>query len=68
MSQEDFDSFRQLVFADAGLQRALRDISDHEVFVERLVNLAAQRGLAVHADDVDEALRGSRRAWLEQWI
>lgn len=68
MSQEDFESFRRLVLADSGLQRDLRDVTQLEAFVARLLSLARERGLTVEADDVEAALQNSRREWLERWI
>jgi hypothetical protein len=68
MSQEDFERFRRLVLADPGLQRELRELTQQEVFVPRLLSLARERGLIVEADDVAAALQNSRREWLERWI
>lgn len=68
MGQEDFESFRRLVLADSGLQRELRDVTQLEAFVARLLSLARERGLTVAAEDVETAIRNSRREWLERWI
>jgi Nif11 domain len=68
MSKEDFESFRRLVLADSALQRELQEVTHQEDFVVRFLSLARERGLAVEADDVETALRNSRREWLERWI
>jgi hypothetical protein len=67
-SPEALARFRQLVHEDGALAEELRDIADRQLFVERVVQLGAQRSCRFSAEDVEEELRASRRAWLERWI
>jgi hypothetical protein len=62
------ERFRQLVLDDLALQVELRDITDRELFVARVVQLGAERGCRMAGADVEDALRAGRRAWLERWL
>src|ERR1700682_411459 len=58
-SATPLDAFRALVLADHSLQRELLqpDFTDEERFIARLTDIARQRGFAVAADDVRQAMR-----------
>jgi hypothetical protein len=60
--------FRAIVEQDESLQEELRDILDHVLFVSRVVQLGASRGCRFASADVEEALRGEKRAWLERRV
>jgi hypothetical protein len=68
MSLEDFEKFRQLVFADRSLQRELYEIEQPDRFAERVKQLAAERLLTVADEDIQEATRQARKEWIERWI
>lgn len=68
MSQDTFEQFRQLVLQELLLQKELVEIDERDIFIARVVELAAEKKLEVTNADVEEALRASRRAWLEKWI
>ena len=68
MSQESFEQFRQLVFQDRALQKLLWETTDIESFKALVVRLGAESGHSFTAEDLEEALRANRRAWLERWI
>ena len=68
MSQESFDSFRNLVLQDPALQRELRDITDYRLFTELVVKLGNECGFNFTTLEVESAINASRRAWLERWI
>jgi len=62
-----FQRFAQLVFADAGLQRALRDIQDLDEFLRETVHHGEEHDLLFTTEDVRAAWRagtsqGARRA------
>ena len=61
----DLDSFRLLVLGEPALEEELREIVDRELFIDRVVRLAAERGYDVTAGDVAEAMRLGRRALQE---
>jgi predicted ribosomally synthesized peptide with nif11-like leader len=68
MSQENFERFRQIVLEDLSLQERLRAIEEREPFVSRVVEMGAECGIEFTAEDVREAIRANRRAWIERWI
>ena len=67
-SPEALAGFRDLVLEDASLQERLREVMDRELFIDMVVRLGEQRGFYFSEWDVKEALRASRRAWLERWV
>ncbi len=68
MSSDGLAGFRRAVLADPALQRELLNVPGRQEFVTLLVLRARSRGWDVDADDVEEALRNSRRAWEQRWI
>jgi glutamate-1-semialdehyde aminotransferase len=68
MSQEVLTKFIHLVFSDARLQEQLREITDRNDFIERVVRLGKEFDLEFTANDVSNALQMGRRAWLERGI
>lgn len=65
MIENDFERFRKLVLADDSLQRALRDLGDPNVFIDRVVELGMKENCVFTHADVKEAMRASRHAWIE---
>jgi len=68
MSAESLERFRRLVLEDVSLQEALRETPDVGTFVSLTVRLGEERGCSFNADDLEAALRASRRAWVERWL
>ena len=68
MSEESLERFRRHVLQDVALQERLRETGDHEIFVVLVVSLGEELGYIFTSEDVEAALRTSRRAWLERWI
>jgi hypothetical protein len=68
MLENDFEKFRELVLRDAKLQEILRQPLRDDAFIEAVVRLGAERGFGFTVDEVQDAMRTSRRAWLERWI
>ncbi|MGA9994256.1 MAG: Nif11-like leader peptide family natural product precursor [Pyrinomonadaceae bacterium] len=68
MTQESFEQFRHLVFQDRALQKMLKETADIESFKALVVRLGVESGYGFTLEDVEEALRASRRVWLERWI
>jgi hypothetical protein len=68
MSADALAGFRHVVLGDTDLQRELLAAGERRRFVALVVERARGRGWDVGADDVEEGLRESRRAWLERWI
>ncbi|HJQ69182.1 MAG TPA: aspartyl/asparaginyl beta-hydroxylase domain-containing protein [Blastocatellia bacterium] len=67
-TRASLERFRQAVLDDKGLLDRLRECGNKNLFIKLLVHLGRERGFSFTRDDVDEALRQSRRAWLERWI
>jgi hypothetical protein len=63
-----FDAFREAVGRDAALQQQLLDVVDHDEFAAAVVAAAVERGYRVNDNDVRQAMRDGRRAWLERWV
>ena len=56
------------MLADRSLQRALLAEPEARAFTDLVVDLAAQRGWSVTAEEVQSALQAARQAWLERWV
>jgi hypothetical protein len=57
-----------MVLADEELQRELRDLTDRDEFIARVVELGADRDLIFSNEAVMEALRTAKREWIERSI
>lgn len=68
MSQENFEQFQTLVLSDSALQNRLRSIAERPLFDQRVIELGAECGFELKIEDIETAMRQSRRAWLERWI
>jgi EAL domain-containing protein (putative c-di-GMP-specific phosphodiesterase class I) len=68
MSEKHFAEFRCLVLADLDLQKRFQGITEREAIVKSIIELGAEKGLEITAEDVAEAMRQSRRRWHERWI
>jgi hypothetical protein len=68
IAAENLERFRQLVLADRGLHEQLRQTADLDVFVALAVRLGSERGCVFTEQEVRDAVRECRRAWLERWI
>ena len=68
MPTNDFDQFRQCVLATLALQEELREIEDHDEFIQKVVELGGDHGFSFNVEDVKNAMNASRRSWIERWI
>ena len=68
MLENSFEKFREVVLCDATLQKMLQKPVREDVFIEDVVRLGAERGFGFTADEVRDAMRESRRVWVERWI
>lgn len=66
--EEGLERFRQLVLQDLALQEALREKTNWEFFMTCVVRLGRERGCEFAAEDVEAALKASRRAWITRWV
>ena len=65
---EALERLRERVFDDPALQQRLRGLGSKQVFAARLVEVAAEEGLDLTLEEVDEALTQARREWVERWL
>jgi Aspartyl/Asparaginyl beta-hydroxylase len=65
--QDQFVAFRQLVWADPTLQRALMAATDKEIFFSETVKRGAAEGFNFSADDVESFMMRARQEWISQW-
>lgn len=68
MSNDSLELFRKLVFESESLQAELLGIADQTEFTERVVALGATHGIVFSLEDVENAKREARRAWVERAI
>lgn len=68
MANGDFEKFRNRVLCDAALQNELITIDDRDEFVTRVVELGRLHSFKFEREDVVQAMRDARRAWIEKWI
>jgi hypothetical protein len=68
VSAEDFEQFRQRVTQSGDLQRALRGLDEWDEFTRAVTRESSALGLVVAPEDIEEARRLARRAWLQRWI
>ena len=68
MSDTGLQEYREAVLNDRELQDGLRKIDDRAEFTRQVIRHADERGFELTVDDIEEALRSGRRAWIERWI
>jgi hypothetical protein len=68
MSDTGIEKFRVVVLDDFELQSELRGVGDRAEFIRLVTGKANEKGFELTADDVEEAMRAGRRAWIERWI
>ena len=68
MAQTALAAFQALVLRDDDLQRDLRGRLDREDFVQRVLECARERGLAVERAEVQAALNTAMQSWLMRWL
>lgn len=68
MPTRDFSAFQERVWSDPALQTELYSLRDLPEFLAHLLELGQQEGYAFSEDDLQNALRASRMAWIERGI
>ena len=68
MAQTALAEFQALVLRDDDLQHDLRGRLDREDFVQRVLECARERGLAVERAEVQAALNTAMQSWLMRWL
>jgi Aspartyl/Asparaginyl beta-hydroxylase len=60
--------FQELVASNLSLQKELREMTDHPLFIAETARLGRQHDCHFTAEDVQQAFQKERRSWLERWI
>jgi hypothetical protein len=68
MPENGLEQFRQFALQDEALQKRLRETDGRQEFVALMLRLGAERGYRFTAEEVEEALSASWRAWIERWV
>ena len=65
---DNLAAFRELVRRNPDLRGPLRDTADAHFFCQEVVRLGREHGFRFTLEEVEQALRDERRAWLERWL
>jgi hypothetical protein len=65
---DSFARFRAAVLDDESLQERLRVIADWQTFVAEAVAAAAELGIRVTPDELDDARQHALRSWRDRWV
>ncbi len=66
--QDQFLAFREHVWQDDRLQRALMAVDDKQQFMDETVKLGAIQNFHFSADDVEAIMMRNRQEWVSQWM
>ncbi len=68
MSAQDFEKLQLVILENPALQIELREITDLEDFIFRVIEIGADYGLHFGYEDILQIIRQRRRVWIERWI
>jgi Nif11 domain len=63
-----FARFRAAVLDDESLQERLRAIADWQTFIAASVAAAAELGIQLTPDELDDARRQALHHWRDRWV
>jgi mannose-6-phosphate isomerase-like protein (cupin superfamily) len=66
--QDQFFAFREIVWRDDKLQRAMMVVTDKQQFISEVVRLGATHGFAFSANDVEAIMQRGHQEWVSQWM
>ncbi|MCX6854417.1 MAG: aspartyl/asparaginyl beta-hydroxylase domain-containing protein [Verrucomicrobia bacterium] len=66
--ESSYEAFHRQVLEEPALQEELIGLTDQPAFIQRIMELAQQRGFSFMEDDVTAALQSARRNWMERNI
>ena len=58
----------ELVLADLELQKQLKNLTDRDEFIQKVIELSAASGLEISRGEVEDQMRENRRLWHERWM
>jgi len=65
MIVRDLEFFRRMILSDETLQEQLRDLTERDQFVTRVVELGEIHNCSFSIAEVEEAMREGRRVWVQ---
>ena len=65
LEKADLDTFVRSILSDSAFELQLRDITDRNEFVSKVVELGSQTGYDFSISDVEEEMRRNRQQWLK---
>jgi hypothetical protein len=68
MSKENLNRFCELVLADLELQKHLKNLTERDEFISKVIALSAASGLEISRKEIEERMRENRRLWHERWM
>ena len=68
MSKENLERFCRLVLDDPVLQKKLRDLTNRDEFLEKMIELGRLSGFEISREEVVEQMRENRQLWNDRWI
>ena len=68
VASDSFTRFRAAVLDDESLQKRLRVIADWQTFAAEAVAVAAELGILLTPDELDDARGHAQRAWRDRWV
>jgi hypothetical protein len=68
MESDAFTRFRAAVLDNESLQERLRVISDWQAFSAEAIAAAAELGIRLTPDELDDARLRAQRAWRDRWV
>lgn len=65
-ASSDLEQFLKLVAHDASLQKELTGVDERSAFVALAIRLASEHGLRITEQQIEDAMRETRRSWRER--
>lgn len=66
MPHESLEQFRRIVLEETALQEKFLAVPESVEFRTLVIKLGTERGYDFTVDDIEDALRINRRAWVER--
>lgn len=68
MSKENLKEFCRLVLNDSEIQKHLKNLTDWDEFIFKVVELGANLGFEITGEEVERQMRENRSLWYKRWI
>lgn len=68
MSKVNLQDFCRMILNDLEIQDRLKNVTDRDKFILKVVELGEKSGFEFTSEDVEEQMRENRRQWHEKWM